>query len=92
MFFDKLIIILCIIFIIAINVDIIVENFILDDEPESKTLCRKTYIVKPGDTIWEIAMSRHGDLGIWEYIQRVKEENGLTDNIIYPGQRLVIFE
>ena len=43
-----------------------------------------TYVVQPGDTLWQIASSRYdGDprAAIW----RIKERNGLETSSVVPG-------
>jgi nucleoid-associated protein YgaU len=45
------------------------------------------YVVKPGDTLWEIAAERYdGDprAAVW----RVQERNGLTSSALTPGMIL----
>ena len=47
------------------------------------------YVVRAGDTLWEIAAARYsGDPreGIW----RIKERNGLRDSSLAPGAVLVL--
>ena len=49
----------------------------------------QSYVVRPGDTLWTIAVSRYaGDPreGVWE----MRERNGLAGAVIHPGQRLVL--
>ena len=49
----------------------------------------RTYVVRPGDTLWAIAARTYaGDprAGIW----RLTERNRLDDAVIRPGQRLVL--
>ncbi len=45
----------------------------------------KTYIVLPGDTLWDISRKYEGLT-----IERIKELNSLTHSKIQPGQKLVI--
>lgn len=45
----------------------------------------KTYIVLPGDTLWDISRKYEGLT-----IERIKELNSLSHNEIQPGQKLVI--
>lgn len=45
----------------------------------------KTYVVQPGDTLWDITRKFEGLT-----IQKIKTLNKLTNNKIQPGQKLVI--
>ena len=50
---------------------------------------RRTYVVRPGDTLWSIAARTYaGDprQGIWQ----LERTNHLTSAIITPGERLVL--
>lgn len=49
----------------------------------------RVYIVRPGDTLWSIAVRRYrGDprAGVWTIEQR----NGLRGGAIRPGERLML--
>ncbi|MCS7006201.1 MAG: LysM peptidoglycan-binding domain-containing protein [Thermoleophilia bacterium] len=49
----------------------------------------RTVTVRPGDTLWSIAVEAYGGdprEGVW----RLRRENGLVDVTIHPGQRLVV--
>lgn len=49
----------------------------------------RTYVVRPGDTVWSIAQGRYGGdprSGVWKIARR----NGLQGAAIHPGQRLVL--
>jgi LysM repeat protein len=49
----------------------------------------RTYVVRPGDTLWSIAQRSYaGDAreGIWQLEQR----NGLRSAVLRPGERLVL--
>lgn len=45
----------------------------------------KTYIVQPGDTLWDISQKFEGLT-----IQRIKDLNKLTTSKIQPGQKLIV--
>ena len=50
---------------------------------------KRTYVVRPGDTLWSVAQHTYaGDprQGIWELEQR----NHLTSATIVPGEKLVV--
>ncbi|MBD0330227.1 MAG: LysM peptidoglycan-binding domain-containing protein [Thermoleophilia bacterium] len=49
----------------------------------------RTYVVRSGDTLWAIADRFYaGDPreGVW----RLREQNGLEDGLIHPGQQLAV--
>jgi hypothetical protein len=49
----------------------------------------RTYRVKPGDTLWSIAVARYaGDPR--EGVYELQRRNGLDGVVIRPGQRLVL--
>ena len=48
----------------------------------------KSYVIKPGDTLYQISISQYGTM---EKVQEICRTNGLTeDEIIYPGQIIVL--
>ena len=50
---------------------------------------KRTYVVRPGDTLWSVAQRTYsGDLrqGVWELQQR----NHLASATIVPGEKLVV--
>lgn len=57
------------------------------------TASKTTYVVKPGDTLWEIAMQYCPDgINLDRYIDHISDENNLTSSTIYVGQHLTVFE
>lgn len=49
----------------------------------------RTYVVRPGDTLWSIAESRYGGdprSGVWKIAQR----NGVRGGTLDVGQRIVL--
>lgn len=76
-----LVILLCLTLILAIGI-----SCRADVQTE-----RVEYIVKPGDTLWEIA-SEYTPKGVdkREYIFNIKRDNGLERLEIYPGMVLEI--
>ena len=48
---------------------------------------KKTYVVKPGDTLWGIAKTY---LGSGLKYPQIKKANNLTSDTIYVGQKLII--
>ena len=50
----------------------------------------ESYLVQPGDTLWEIAQEHRPDfVGIRNYVNLMKRVNGM-DSDIQPGQVLLI--
>ena len=45
----------------------------------------KTYIVQPGDTLWDLSKKVHGIS-----IEKIKSLNNLKENKLQPGQKLII--
>ena len=57
--------------------------------PSEATGPERTYVVKPADTLWSIAVENYaGDprAAVWE----LRERNHLDGALIRPGQRLVL--
>jgi nucleoid-associated protein YgaU len=49
----------------------------------------RSYVVKPADTLWSIAVSYYGGdprEGVW----KLERRNGLHGALLRPGQRLVL--
>mgnify|MGYP004683238173 CR=1 FL=1 len=67
--------------------DVIYVGQILNIPKPESTSSQMVYIVKDGDTLWSIAQNLMGNSNYYNYI---KAANGLTNNIIYAGQRLII--
>jgi LysM repeat protein len=49
-----------------------------------------TYVVKPGDTLWDIAERQYGDGRLWPAIYRANRDSIDDPDRIYPGQELTI--
>lgn len=47
-------------------------------------------VVKPGDTLWEIAESQNFNRDLRETIFEIKETNRLSANTIQPGQKILV--
>ena len=45
----------------------------------------ETVAVKRGDTLWDLAKVYRGNTDIRQYIERIKEVNGMEDSTIYEG-------
>ena len=57
--------------------------------PTSGASPETRYVVRPGDTLWEIAERRYGGdprEGVW----RIVEHNGLAGSGLQPGQVLLL--
>jgi LysM repeat protein len=50
---------------------------------------QRTYVVRPGDTLWSIAASRYGG-DPREAIWRIQRRNDLDGGLLRPGERLVL--
>lgn len=49
------------------------------------------YVVKPDDTLWDIAYSEYGDtVDIRDYINEIECINGIEGHIIYEGDKLLL--
>ena len=59
--------------------------------PPSRLAATRVYVVRPGDTLWGIAV-RFGDPGQdpRETVDRLVGANGIRSGIIWPGERLVV--
>jgi nucleoid-associated protein YgaU len=49
----------------------------------------KVWIVRKGDTLWNIAKLHRGQTEIRKYIYQIQKLNDI-DSIIYPGQKLML--
>jgi nucleoid-associated protein YgaU len=50
---------------------------------------QRTYVVRPGDTLWTIAASRYGG-DPRDAIWRIQRRNKLEGALLRPGERLVL--
>jgi len=49
---------------------------------------RRTYVIRPGDTLYQISLNRYGTV---EAMEQICALNGISANeIIYPGQVIVL--
>jgi len=51
----------------------------------SSTISNKTYIVQPGDTLWDISKKLQGIT-----IEKIKSLNNIRGNKLKPGQKLIV--
>lgn len=59
-----------------------------ESEETAETSVHTSYVIKPGDTLYQISMEKYGNINAISEICRL---NGLTENqIIYPGQVIVL--
>jgi LysM repeat protein len=50
---------------------------------------KRTYVVRPGDTLWSVAQKMYGGdprQGIW----KIEQRNHLAASTIVPGEKLVL--
>lgn len=59
----------------------------MDRTPAAPTA---TYIVAPGDTLWDIAAAHSGREDVRKVVAAIKRANQLNNSVVQPGQRLVI--
>ena len=48
------------------------------------------YIVKSGDSLSKIALSRFGDAQLWKKIHEANKDSIANPNLIHPGQKIII--
>jgi LysM repeat protein len=58
--------------------------------PPAESEKATTYVVKPGDTLWDIAERQYGDGRLWPAIYRANRDSIDDPDRIYPGQELTI--
>ncbi|MGH3004855.1 MAG: LysM peptidoglycan-binding domain-containing protein [Gaiellaceae bacterium] len=57
--------------------------------PSSGAHGEQRYVVRPGDTLWELAVQRFGGdprKGVWE----IRERNGMAGALLEPGMVLYL--
>lgn len=62
-----------------------------ETEPETETAAsagQKTYVIRPGDTLYQISMEKYGSVDAIEKICRLNSIS--QEEIIYPGQVIVL--
>jgi LysM repeat protein len=50
---------------------------------------KRTYVVRPGDTLWSVAQKMYGGdprQGIW----KIEQRNHLAGSTVVPGEKLVL--
>lgn len=62
-----------------------------EEQPEADketSATRTTYVIRPGDSLYQISMEKYGNV---DHIEEICKRNGLeADEIIYPGQIIVL--
>lgn len=72
---------------------VVLCSFVMSSMFPQYELEETSYVVKRGDCLWDIAEEYCPDsMDKWDYINRVMERNDLSDSVIHPGQRLIVFQ
>ena len=58
------------------------------NEQETAATAGSSYIIRPGDTLYQISMAQYGNMDKIEEICRLNDIS--EDEIIYPGQIIVL--
>ena len=59
-----------------------------ENEDAASRAAHESYVIQPGDTLFQISMDRYGSV---EAIAQICALNGITaDQIIYPGEVIVL--
>lgn len=59
-----------------------------EGKQRSSGKAHESYVIQPGDTLFQISMDRYGSI---EAISQICKLNGMSaDEIIYPGQVIVL--
>ena len=59
-----------------------------ENETAASESVHESYVIQPGDTLFQISLERYGDA---KEISRICALNGIKeDEIIYPGQVIVL--
>lgn len=61
-----------------------------DKKEEVPSASGKTYVVKPGETLYRIAVNNYGAAGAAAAVEKIKQANGLSSNSISPGQSITL--
>ena len=57
-------------------------------ETETSAATQNTYVIRPGDTLYQISVANYGTT---EKVSDICKANGIAeDEIIYPGQIIVL--
>ena len=65
-----------------------ISEDVTDSAVASSAESGTSYVIKPGDTLYQISISRYGTM---EKVADICRVNGLTEEeIIYPGQIIVL--
>jgi len=62
----------------------------IEPSPQPVPVINKTYIIKPGDTLYAIAKRFYGNGALWKRIWEVNKDKINNPNLIYPLQILKI--
>lgn len=50
----------------------------------------QVHVVRPGESLWQIAAASIGDASLWPAIYRANRDQIVDPHILHPGQRLAI--
>ena len=65
-----------------------VREAVQKENSEAAGKAHESYVIQPGDTLFQISMDRYGSI---EAISQICKLNGMSaDEIIYPGQVIVL--
>jgi nucleoid-associated protein YgaU len=65
-----------------------VVGAVVDREPGLSLAGESSVVVRPGDTVWDIAVAVGGDDDVRAVVDEIQRLNGLDGSALVPGQRL----
>ena len=76
---------------VALSIGFLAGRAAGDPGTDAAVPAADVYVVRPGDTLWEIARMRLGaDVDPRAYIEELGDANGLDGVALTPGMRLVL--
>lgn len=52
----------------------------------------KTYMIQPGDSLWNIALRTYGDGSLWPLLYSANVRGIVNPHLVFPGQTILIPE